>query len=194
MANSTNQHAKQEIDRSRKDQGIGLFWPMVALLIGCVLVILYAVIMPSIKRAAQFAVLTELEQMDLALENYKKENGIYPPNAESAEFARHLQTRLEEQDIKNLAAIDSLDEDEILLFWLGGVASTSLNNSKDESAYYIVDENRTTDVDADGFLEYTGNNNCVFILRDGRAMYKNRTSGNAISASEMRSKQRPNGG
>ncbi len=183
MVMSTNQHARQERDQQNGDRVIGFFWPSCFILMGCVLLILSFAVARAVKRSNEFAVLVELKQLEQALKSYQNEYGTYPPNAGSEAFEAHLGMRLNGHELaEGTRIVDSLDENEVLLFWLGNVAASV---DRDD-AFYVVDQNRTTDIDGDGFREYNRHDGLgVFILRDGQVMSKQNDTGEAFTANEF---------
>ncbi len=186
MTTSSNQHAKQEIERTRESQSSCLIWlAFVLLFTFIVFAICFGAVLPAFKRSEQFAQKMELIQIDHALNRYEVVLGEMPPNAARNEIQSHLNA------VYNFSGsippnIDTLDERELVIFWLGGKAWEILGDaSKSDRVFYDFDDSRMTDVDNDGFPEFVDRRGNFYILRDGQTFVQDRSDGTVISIEDL---------
>ena len=180
MSTFGTQHARQEIERP--SERARTFSPsFIALTVIVVLVLLVALLYTPIKlafaRAEATAQAIELKQLELAISYYVEKVGEPPPSTVTmAEIENHFRTAkyrrgMATLNLDNFAHdVANLDDRETLVFWLSGEAWQSVFAVPHRDAYYEFPPTRLTDVDHDGWPEYTYRNGNFFILRNGKVL------------------------
>ena len=194
MSSFGTQHAKQEIERpSERGRTFSPSFIAVAIIVILLLItfFLYSPIKLALIRVETATQAMELKQLELALEYYVDNVGEPPPNTTLGEIKIHVQDSKHrpnsakskfdnfEHDLR------TLDDRETVLFWLGGNAWQSISSTPDRDVYYEFPPERLTDVDNDGWPEYTDRKGNFFILRNGKVVLYNITTQMEYSFDEL---------
>ena len=170
------QHARQEIERPA--ERARTFSPsFVTMAVIVILLFLAFFLYPSINgaltRAKTAAQLMELKQLELAVVTYIETIGEHPPNATLAEIQLHVQNSKHRPNAATSTFdnfthdLSTIDVRETLAFWLGGEAWQAISSSPDRDVFYEFSAGRLTDVDNDGWPEYTDDSGRVKCGRGG---------------------------
>lgn len=174
MANaiSSDQHARQEVSRSKKRESSAVFGVFVVVTVAIIGFLFW--LKPAIDRAQGYTQLMELRQLEVALRNYETQFGEYPPDSTIAEIERHVQRSFQPPiDFAKVRdrfphRLEALDECETLCFWLSGFAWQTMTGKLDQFEMYDFGSLRTTDRDRDGWVEFVDNSGNYFVFRNGR--------------------------
>ena len=118
--------------------------------------------------------LFEMKQLEQALESYKIDIGAYSPETGHKQIENHIHgadirhPKLESFDASLFGSVSTLDERELLHFWLSGAAwTTALKPTTRNFNFYEFVESRLIDSDNDGWPEYVDDQGNYFLLREG---------------------------
>jgi prepilin-type N-terminal cleavage/methylation domain-containing protein len=168
------------MNQSRHDQSRGGFRGgftlvellMVILIISMLISLLLNAVNAARLRALEASTQSQIEQLVMGLEKFKTTYGSYPPdpNWSDAEIMTFLRRAWPKYNFTNadVTKIQTLDEAEILVFWLGGrfdgVKMTGFNADPRANPYSVgsqrteplvqFDETRLLDGNGNGFPEY----------------------------------------
>ena len=199
MSNFGTQHAKQEIEKPRERERAFSPWFLALALIVILLVLalfLYTPLKHALDQAETAAQAMELKQLELALAYYVEKIGEPPPNATLAEIELHVRNSKHRPDsatsnFDNFARdVTTVDNRETAVFWLGGEAWQSVSSTPNRDVYYEFPAARLTDVDNDGWPEYTDRDGNFFILRNGRVLLYNTSTQTEYSFDDLQNNGR----
>jgi type II secretory pathway pseudopilin PulG len=117
-----------------------------------------------------FASKNELTQIEAAMEQYKIEFGSFPPDNQAGNILEHIRSQTDIEDISFVGDLATLDEKELLCFWLDGQVWNRLKPGQQSWLFFDFFEDCLRDADGDGWKECATAKGEHFIWRDGKVL------------------------